>query len=354
MSRFLKFEILCRGIVPSRAALDVLSSYHRGTIIVRDYPTTSGLILRIASDFFVNARIRFDSPVSFPLDHDGGTFLLHVEGDTVPVDVLPPAQYALENRRLSTGTSIITVANTHADRVRLNPIYGCAYHCDFCTFPGFYRRNTPNEMVEALRIALADRILGKPHVLVSGGTPRLEDYDYLNEVYAALPRMFADSKWDLMLTPRTLHPGPRTPRTYGNFVKRLKDWGFDALSVNLEFNSKKARRMYMPEKDEIGRDGYLTFIEHAVDCFGQGKVRSVLIVGLESGQQTLSAVGALAERGVLVELSPFWADPQTFLAREPEPTPEFLMSVYQQAMEITTHHGVPMDYFCVPCSHNIL
>jgi hypothetical protein len=353
----LKFELLCHGIEPSRAALDALPTYRSGSVVVRDYPSTSGLILQLPGDRFVNARLRFDSPLAFPLDHDPSGFRLQVGDDLVPVEVFPPAQYALENHRLSSGKSIVSVANTHADRVRLTPIYGCAYHCDFCSYPGLvYRRNTLDELSESLRIALADRIISPPHVLVSGGTARIDeqDYRYVNDIYRALPGLFPDLVWDLMLSPHGLYPGRRTARAYANFVKRLKEWGFDALSVNLELYNEKARRQYMPEKHEIGRAGYFTFLEQAVEWFGRGKVRSVLIVGLEPERETLTAVDALAKRGVLVELSPFWADPGTFLAQHPEPTPAALMSIYEKTMECTTRHCIPMVPFCIPCAHNIL
>lgn len=249
------------------------------------------------------------------------------------------------------------VAMTHADRVRLTPLHGCAYHCQFCNYPPLaYRQNTVEELAEALDIALADRILPHPHVLISGGTPRAEEreYTFLNQVYASLPSRFPTLKWDLMLAPRALHPGRHTRRTYGNFVQRLRAWGFDALSVNLELNDPAARQRHIPEKDAIGRENYLLFMELAVEHFGPGKVRSVLLLGLEPEEDTLQAVDALARRGVLVELSPFTADPGIFLARYPEPTVEGMESVRERAIELTERLGVPMQPFCVPCSHNIV
>jgi hypothetical protein len=92
----------------------------------------------------------------------------------------------------------------------------------------------------------------------------------------------------------------------------------------------------------------------AVERFGAGKVRSVLLVGLEPEEETLAAVEALATRGVLVELSPFTADPGIFLARHPEPDADQLMSIYGKAMDLTVRCGTPMIPFCRPCSHNIL
>lgn len=355
MFRRLKFEILCHGVTPTEAALDSLPSGRHGSIIVRDFPTTAGLVMRLPGDLFVMARLRFNSQLALPLDHDGQAFFVGGEDSRVPVEVFPPAQYAIENRRLPGGKSIITVANAHADRVRLTPIWGCASGCQFCNYPSMiYRRNTIDELDEALRTALIDRILPPPHVLVSGGTPNESDYDYLNGIYQELPRRFPELTFDLMIEPRILYPGARTTKKYINFIRELRNCRFGRLSVNLELNSEEAAKRYMPDKYEIGRDDYLLFLELAVEEFGPGKVRSVLIVGLESEAETLEGVDALAERGVLVELSPFWADPGAFLAHEPEPTVEALLSVYERTVERTTRHGIPMKPFCIPCSHNIL
>jgi len=347
--------VLRRGIAPSDAALAALPIYRRGSIVVRDYPTTSGLILRLSEEIYVNARLRFDSPRAFTLDHDGEGFVLIDGDDARRAEVFSPPLYALENRRLSSGRSIRAVANTHADRVRLTPIHGCAWHCRFCNYPGIsYQRNAVEELAEALRIALADSIGRPPHVLISGGTPEPADYDHLNEICGALPGLFPDLTWDLMLAPRPLHPGGRTRRTYDNLIQRLRAWGFDALSVNMELNSDDARARHIPEKRKVGRDDYLTFLDLAVERFGAGKVRSVLLVGLEPEEETLAAVEALATRGVLVELSPFTADPGIFLARHPEPDADQLMSIYEKAMDLSIRRGMPMTPFCLPCSHNIL
>ncbi|GAB6043294.1 radical SAM protein [Endothiovibrio diazotrophicus] len=357
MSYRLKLELLARGIFPTDAALGALPASRRGAPAVRDYPTTSGLVLRLPGDHYANARLRPDSPHHLPLDHDGERFFIPFADEHHPVAVAPAPAYALEGHRLSSGKSIRMVAMTHADRVRLTPIHGCAFHCQFCNYPDLaYRRNTPDELAEALEVALADRILPHPHVLVSGGTarPAKPDYAYLNEVYAELPRRFSQLAWDLMLAPRGLHPGNPTRRTYGNFAERLKGWGYDALSVNLELSGEEARRRHIPEKAEIGREGYLLFMEQAVERFGAGKVRSVLLVGLEPEEETLKAVDELARRGVLVELSPFVAAPGIFLARHPEPTVEAMMSIHRRAMELADRLGTPMHPHCVPCSHNVL
>lgn len=353
----LKIELLCHGCALSSSARAALPSFRSGATTVRDYPTTSGLIIRLPGDLYVNARIQVGGTALYLLDHDGDRFVLIAGAQVLPVEVFPPAAYARENRRLPNGKSIRLVANTHADRVRLTPIHGCGLACQFCNYPGMaYRKNTVDEIQAALEIALGDSIIHPPHVLVSGGSPRRDeqDYKYMNAMYDELPSRFAGLRFDAMFTPRTLHVGPATARRYASFARFLKDAGYHALSVNLEFYSDEVLQRYAHDKAEIGRDQYLLFLERAVDVFGVGEVRSVLIVGLEDDVDTLRGVDALAARGVLVELSPFNAFSGTVLGSHPEPTPDRLIGLYERASGIAERHGVPLSYFCVPCSHNIL
>lgn len=63
-------------------------------------------------------------------------------------------------------------------------------------------------------------------------------------------------------------------------------------------------------KSEIGHDGYIDFIDAAVETFGKFKVRSALIVGLNSKEEIKEAIDTLVSRGCYVTLSPFKAPEQ--------------------------------------------
>lgn len=63
-------------------------------------------------------------------------------------------------------------------------------------------------------------------------------------------------------------------------------------------------------KSEIGHDGYIEFIDAAVETFGKFRVRSALIVGLNSKEQIKEAIDTLVSRGCYVTLSPFKAPEQ--------------------------------------------
>ena len=100
---------------------------------------------------------------------------------------------------------------------------------------------------------------------------------------------------------------------------------------------------------------YLDFIEGAVPVFGEGKVRSLLMAGVESLEDTLRGVEALAERGCDPVLSPFSTDPSTPMKDKKPPTAEFLAELYERARDIVEKHpNVKMGPRCIPCMHNTL
>jgi hypothetical protein len=136
--------------------------------------------------------------------------------------------------------------------------------------------------------------------------------------------------------------------------ERLSAIGISALSVNLELFDVDLARKYMRRKHDQGRDSYLDFLERAAECMGPGRVRSMLLAGLEPMSSTLAGVEAIAARGCVPVLSPFRPDPSTPLHDLKAPTATALREVYLRAHEITQRFDVPLGPTCVPCSHNTL
>ena len=80
----------------------------------------------------------------------------------------------------------------------------------------------------------------------------------------------------------------------------------------------------------------------------------MLMVGLESIEDTLAGVNAIAERGATPVLSPFRPDPKTPL-RDYDPVgADQLEETYLRAREVANGHGVELGPNCIPCGHNTL
>lgn len=342
----LKLEILERGIVVDDAAREALTKGGRQGLTHADYPTTGGLTLKLPGDVYVNAPVGpAHAHAAFPAavlsladgDEDAAAFVLRAGDLRIPAAPLPLPGYLKAHDAIRDGVM------THADRARLSPVAGCSVNCAFCDSPqAGYKPRPADHLMAALQVALGDEQLPPRHVLISGGTPRAADRAYLDDVYQ---RVIQESPLpvDVMLAPR---PGT-------DVIDRLVEWGVDGLAINLElFNAEVAARL-TPYKQGLGREAFAHSIRRAVELTGgEGRVRSLLLVGLEPVEDTLRGVRFLAELGCDPCLSPFRPGAGTALADHPLPEASLMEDVYLASLGIAEEHGVKLGPRCIPCQHN--
>jgi len=346
----LKIELMAEGMSVSPEARRALSG-HDGLrpLTLADYASTSGVILVLGEDIWVNVPIadhnaNFVTTPTFTLDHQDEGFLLRGQDMEVPVKPVPVPSY--HNERLPSGRLITDFAITHTHRVRISPIQGCSYVCTFCDLPydKRYEKMPIEGLIQSVQRALEDPVLPARHILISGGVPRDEDWPWLNEVYETIVATFPDVPVDVMMVP-----------VPGHFsVERLHEIGVQTLFLNLELFNEETARKIMPRKVHIGQATFLKIIESAVDLFGPGRVYSLLLVGLEAVSDTLRGVQALSERGCDPVLSPFRSDPGTPLRNQSPPSMEVLQAVYLRSEELVKRTGGRLGPRCLPCTHNTL
>ncbi|MCP4546717.1 MAG: radical SAM protein [bacterium] len=346
----LKIQLMTNGMAVSTGARAALSREAESRpLTLAEYASTSGIALELEGQIWVNAPIADHNPnfvaaTPHRLEHRADEFWVCSGRDEVRARPVPvPAFHDQEN---DDGEPFTDYAVTHTDRVRISPIGGCSFACAFCDLPFKmrYRRKTIKGLVDAVRRALADEVLPARHVLISGGVPAGEDWEWQNQAYGAVAEAFPDVDVDVMMVPV---PGLLDAR-------RLRDLGIHGLSLNLELYDLERARRIMPRKAGIPRQHWLDFIEDAVDVFGPGRIRSLVLVGIEPLEETLKAVQALAERGCEPVLSPFRPDPATPMRDHPPPSVEVLAEVYERSVEITRRAGARLGPRCLPCMHNTL
>jgi hypothetical protein len=313
-----------------------------------DYATTSGIAMELPGDIWVNAPVGEHNPnfvreSRHVLDWMGDRFFVRSGGQDYPAKPLPVPAYS--DHLNSAGEPHKCYGITHTDRVRISPIEGCANACSFCDLPRTYKytKKRADLLIEAVDAALADPEVPARHVLISGGTPVPDDYGYLADVYGEVLHAFPETPIDIMMLP--------IPKVLD--LAELRRQGTNELSINLELFGDKARAKYTTEKGRIGKAEFLQFLERAVEMF-EGRVRSLLLVGLEPIGDTLDGVRALAERGCEPVLSPFRPSPATPLAGLAPPSVDFLSEVYEKACEVGDHCGMKLGPKCIPCQHNTL
>jgi hypothetical protein len=209
-----------------------------------------------------------------------------------------------------------------------------------------YKKFPLERILEAIDVALEDKNIKPKHLLISGGSPIVADREYLDMVYKETTIYLKKKNIpaDIMLA----------PRKEKGFLGELKNYGVNALAINLEIYNEKIAKELNPQKAAISRDFYFDFIERAVEVFGRGKVRSLLIVGLEPLGETLRGVEALARIGCDPVLSPFIPGEKTLLSNITPPSIEDLENVYSASKAIADKYGVKIGPRCIPCQHNTL
>ena len=356
LAQTMKLHILAEGIGITQAArgrlTDALGSQKLSSF---DYASTSGIILELEPDVWVNAPVtdhnaNFVVAPSCVLDVDAQGLLVRCgEGEVrasycrQPRFHHDPGEWGGRPGR----DSLMDYVVSHADRARLSPLHGCSMVCDFCNIPfdvpmRDYTLFPIERCVQALRIAVDDPEQPARHIMVSGGTPKPKDVANHRELYACLLRTFPDVPIDIMMVP-----------VQGIFdLDGLASLGVGELSINLEVFDPECEQKVARGKFHVGRQHYLDFIEEATNALGPCRVRSMLMVGLEPMESTMAGVRAIAERGGVPVLSPFRPDPATPLKDMRSSTFIELRETYLRAREAAELLGASLGPSCPPCTHN--
>lgn len=344
----LKLYLFARGLLISEAAKRAWRELYPGPLTLGEYASTSGVCIVAPGDIYINAPISesFTQQSEATLVYDGG-FAVEWNGRRFSVSPIPVPSF---HNKMYTGVGgpldYTELGVTHTDRIRISPIGGCAWHCRFCDsqFTSYSMKPLAG-LEEVIRVASNDPLVPARHALISGGTPKPDDQGWLENVYkvvAANSPMPVDvmvAAWDDLSLPY-----------------RLKDWGVNALSVNIEIFDENRAQAITPEKAQRSRLHYLRFIEEAVNAFGIGFVQSLLVVGqaIDPLESTLRGVRALVERGCMPVLSPFRPSPKTPLRDELPVSYDWMRRLYYESLTICERaaSGVKLGPRCVPCMHN--
>ncbi|MEK7422686.1 MAG: radical SAM protein [Actinomycetota bacterium] len=340
----LKIACLSTGVRISREALDSLGG--GGALTVHEYPTTGGVTF-VTHGVYVNAP--FDEPfcerASVELVHTGEHFLLLHDGNQLPVDrILPLPGYL--GQTMANGRLAADLVMSHADRARLSPLRGCAYDCGFCNLPELaYQRRSVDELSEALDIAAADAALPVRHVLISGGTPGPAHADWFSQTCADVVKR-TQLPVDVMFSPQAGSV---------DMIDRLFEAGVEGFSINLEIYDNAAAQRHMHRKAQLATPYFEATIRRAINHLGTtGRVRSLIIPGLEPESRTIAGIEYLASLGVDPVISPFRPSRDIALVDHPPASEDSLRRILDAARAIAGRYGVALGPACVPCQHNTL
>lgn len=348
----LKFGVLASGLNITDAAREALVGISgNGRLSSADYASTSGVIVKLDDDTWVNAPIADFNPnfvkrSPYTLDYSGDFI---VQGDGLASAALIWRQPAFHGTRGPHGP-VNNLVVTHADRARLSPLRSCAMKCNFCNVPfddplETYAFKPLEAAIHAIQVAIDDPIQPAHHLLISGGTPKPKDARQLGQFYIDVIASFPDLPVDIMNVP----------------IRGLFDWemldsagSLDEVSINLEIFDPNIASALMPHKFNRGVSFYLDEIEAAANALGPGRVRSMMLVGLEPLSSTLDGIRAVIERGGVPVLSPFRPDAGTPLRNTRPPTTHELVEAFLRAESVAADLGSELGPKCAPCTHNTM
>lgn len=342
----LKISCLSRGIKLTSKARNALSANGTQPISIREYATTGGITFAIGNSVFINAPFDEwfceDPQACLDYDEQNGQYVVNFLDEVFSIRILPLPGYL--NQRNENGHLLQETIMSHADRLRISPVYGCAFGCDFCDFKLVkYEPRPVEQIISSMKTALQDNALPIRHILISGGTPSPADYEYYEAVCDAVLKNTM-LPVDVMLAPWS-----------DTIIEKLVNWGVHGFSINLEIYDRTVAQKLIKKKWNLGLSGYERFITAAIEkTVSFGRVRSLLIAGLEPLESTLDGIEFLAKMGCDPVISPFRPGRGTPLQRVAPPSVEFLEKVYLEALNITSRYGVKLGPRCIPCQHNTL
>jgi len=341
----LKIAILARGVRATPATISELSG--DDVLSTHEYPTTGGLACRVG-DVYLNAPFDewFCAEAEVELVVLDGVGVLRHDGHEFAIDeIFPVPDYV--GKVDPDGLAYDDVVFSHLDRIRLSPIVGCAYDCAFCDLPGRIDLRPFERLAAAAEMALDDARLPIRHMLISGGSPGPRHTDEFADTVTRLVERFSPRvEVDVMMS-----SGPTT----ADLVRRLADAGVHGMALNMEVASAEGSVVHLRSKHRRARPFLAETIAAAVDRLGSsGRVRSLIIPGLEPVGDTLAGVAEIAALGADPVLSPFRPAGGTALARHEPSAPGDLRQVLDASREIVAEHGVALGPRCLPCQHNTL
>ncbi len=343
--RLLKIKIMCQGIKITDTAQRKLTENGKVPLSLFEYPTTAGISLILPGDIYINAQFAGKFVSSDIILDYSDKFFIKYNNEKVEIKILPLPDYF--DKKNSEGVPYSKIIMSHADRMRINPIWGCHFSCKYCDFNKEKYAKIPFEKFkEAIDVALADKNLKPKHLLISGGVPKPEDEEFLDLIYEKVTKYLKQKNipTDIMLTPNKRE----------GYLAKLKSWGVNALSINIEIFDSKIAQKLNPQKAELTKELYFDFIKEAVEVFGIGKVRSILIIGLEPIEDTLEGVEEITKLGSDIVLSPFVPAENATLSNFNPPSENDLIEVYEKSKQIADTNNVKIAPRCIPCQHNTL
>lgn len=301
----LKNELLCYGV---NCSLDVLDNIRKINPYASINKSVHSAFFLIDDIYVVNVPIneRYTKSSPYTIELCSEQLLLYKNEQKIgPVTILPPPQWYM--KETSNCTKMYDVLNVHNKNVlALTHYINCYYsnlgnQCLFCSVKG---SNIPQlldleirkrDIVETLVEALKEN--NQYTLALSEGVKNGDDRGavYFSTILQEISANNIQIKSSVELA----------PPSNNSYIDLLYSSGASSIILNIEFYNDELRKSYCPGKSEISIGRYFDALSYSVKRFGYGNVASVLIVGIEPVDNTITCAKLLLDMCVLPIIIPF-------------------------------------------------
>lgn len=126
-----------------------------------------------------------------------------------------------------------------------------------------------------------------------------------------------------------------------SLLQEAKQAGVTTVSCNIECFDESLREEVMPIKGKIPIATYVKTWEKSLEVFGVNEVFTVVVVGIgEEDKSILRGIEMAASHGVMTFIVPHSPARGAVFEDMDSPTPERMVSLYEQAVRIYEKHGL--------------
>lgn len=342
---YTKFALLNHGVTLTTEAY----SYVRKFGTIKD-AVFDAIDITIFDELKVNVPIscKFNSLSPFTITVIDELLVLLYEEEVLSVVQIDLIPNSLINKKTSSGVPYEAIINIATDRIRINPAPICIYKregiaCHFCNLPEQNEHYNIDDIFEVIDYCL-EKVTFR-HFLIGGGTYSLGGG--WNIIIKICQYIRTKCSKDIYLM--------SIPPTDVIILDKLKKAGITEIAFNIEIFNPTLRKSLMPGKGSIPLEQYFTAFEHAVNLWGNsGKVRSLLIYGLDNDDYFLAGINKLCALGVEPIISIFRPLSGTILENENPPATSDIFSIYEKCRCITENYSLILGPDCTECQNNTL
>lgn len=342
---YTKFALLNHGVTLTSRAIDFVQK--SGTIKEAVF---DAIDITIFHHIKVNVPTlcKFSSLSPFTIDVIEHHLVLLFENEMISeiaIDLVPDT---LMNKKTSSGVPFETIINIATDRIRINPAPICVYktegtYCHFCNLPTqnyHYNIDDVKEVIDYCIVNVEFR-----HFLIGGGTYSLNGgWNIIIQISEYIRKKCSKDIYLMCIPPQNV-----------TVLDKLKRAGITEIAFNIEIFDSYLRKQIMPGKGSISLDDYFTALTYAVKLWGNtGKVRSLLIYGIDNDDTFITGIESLCHAGVEPIISIFRPLNGTDLQDSNPPSTVDIFSIYEKCNAIAEKYSLILGPDCVECQNNTL